>query len=66
MTKHILNLTFHVCDIDGALLFPSWRCFAMNNELSVFMMQIVNSRYLRNIMNTHSRPPRHLLDVDSI
>jgi hypothetical protein len=37
---------------------------AFSNELSIFMMQIVDSRFARHIMNAHRRPPRHLHDVD--
>jgi hypothetical protein len=38
---------------------------ALSNELSAFMMRIVNGRFACHIMNTHRRLPNHLHDVDS-
>jgi hypothetical protein len=36
-----------------------------SNEPSTFMMWIVDGRFACHIMNTHSRPFRHLHDMDS-
>jgi hypothetical protein len=38
---------------------------AHSNELGAFMMQIVNIRFARHIMNMHRRLRKHLHDVDS-
>jgi hypothetical protein len=56
MAKHIQNLTFHVYDDNGAVLF-FYR--APSNELCAFMMQIVDGRFARHIMNEGRRLGSH-------
>jgi hypothetical protein len=60
---HILTVTFHTCDIGGALLIS---LKALSNELGAFMIRIVDERFACHIMNTHWRLPSHLHGVDGI
>jgi hypothetical protein len=46
MAKRILNLTFCIMKV-------------LTNELRIFMMRIVESRFACHITNKHRRPPNH-------
>jgi hypothetical protein len=63
MAMLILILTFHIHDVSRVPVIFFMK--VLSNELSVFMMRIVNGRFAHHIMNTHRRRHKHLHDVDS-
>jgi hypothetical protein len=61
MAMHILTLKIYIHDVGPAMFFIK----VLSNELSTFVMLIVYCIFVCHIVNTHSRPLRHLHNVDS-
>jgi hypothetical protein len=64
MAEHVLNLTFHICDVGATIFFME----AVRNELGTFMMRIVcmKTADLPATSWTRVRDHQAIFNVDSM